>query len=605
MSAGRLKTTALIILVAVLAAVPFTPLTKYQLHLINLIMISGILAMSLDLLFGFLGQMSLAHASFYGIGAYVSALLTMHSIVPFWIAMPIAMAVCAGFGFVLGIPTMRLTGFYLAMATMSFSIIMSTLFVQSVDITGGPNGLLNIPAPRFFGTELIGPQRGFISNYYYLLLVSGAVTYAFIWRLTTGRLGRTIVGIRESAIAAASVGINVRLVQVAVFAVSCMLAGLAGSLYAHLILYISPETFTFGNSLLALLAVVLGGISTIWGPIIGAAILTSLGEVMRQFGAYQLVIYACALLLVISLIPHGISGLLTSLAGRKRAADAAPEPDDTSVVPLRPPQNAVVRANPTKALLSVTNVSRRFGGVQALLDVSFTVREGEIKAVIGPNGSGKSTLFNLVSGFDRANSGTIEFGGNRISGLPAYQIARAGMARSFQVVQLFGRMTLRENLLIAGQRQHDANLLSCLLGLRSVRDADRRNTAAADLLLREAGLFEQRHQAAATLPYGRQRILEIARALATNPRLILLDEPAAGLNTAEAFELAAYLRKIRNRGVTILIVEHNMPFILGLADSVVVLDTGRKIADAEPTVIRRDERVIAAYLGTPAETASA
>jgi ABC-type branched-subunit amino acid transport system ATPase component/ABC-type branched-subunit amino acid transport system permease subunit len=605
MSAARLKTAAIILLVAVLATVPFLPLTKYQLHLINLIAISSILAMSLDLLFGYLGQMSLAHASFYGIGAYVSALLTTHGIVPFWIAMPIAMVVCAGFGFVLGIPTMRLTGFYLAMATMSFSIIMSTLFVQSVDITGGPNGLLNIPPPRFFGTELIGPQRGLFGNYYYLLVASGAVTYAFIWRLTTGQLGRTIVGIRENAIAAASVGINVRLVQVAVFAVSCMLAGLAGSLYAHLILYISPETFTFGNSLLALLAVVLGGIGTIWGPIIGAAILTLLGEVMRQFGAYQLVIYACALLLVISLIPHGISGLLTLLARRKPAADAAPQADDTTVVPLDSLQNAVARGAPANTLLSVTGVSKRFGGVQALRDVSFTVHEGEIKAVIGPNGSGKSTLFNLVSGFDRANNGVIEFGGKPIGGLPAYQIARAGMARSFQIVQLFGRMTLRENLLLAGQRQHGASLLSCLLGLRAARDADRRNAAAADWLLREAGLFAQRNQAAATLPYGRQRILEIARALATNPRLILLDEPAAGLNTAEAFELAAYLRKIRIRGVTILIVEHNMPFILGLADNVVVLDTGRKIADAKPAVIRRDEHVIAAYLGTPAEAIGA
>lgn len=600
---ARLKIACVVALIAAFAALPFLPLSKYQLHLVNLIAISGILAMSLDLLFGYLGQMSLAHASFYGIGAYVSALLTMHGIAPFWLAMPIAMAVCAGFGFLIGIPTMRLTGFYLAMATMSFSIIMSTLFVQSVDITGGPNGLLNIPPPHFFGTELIGPQRGFHANYFYLLLAAVVVTYALIWRLTTGRLGRVIVGIRESTMAAASVGINVRLAQVSVFAVSCMLAGLAGSLYAHLILYISPETFTFGNSLLALLAVVLGGIGTIWGPMIGATILTVLGESMREFGAYQLVIYACALLLVISLIPHGISGLMTSLLAR-RVSLRQPDDEDSPVVSVDF-STAPAFQKTSDVLLSVSGASRRFGGVQALQNVSFVVNAGEIKAVIGPNGSGKTTLFNLVSGFDTANSGSVEFGGRVISGLPAYRIARAGMARSFQVVQLFGRMTLRENLLLAGQRVHHVSLFASLLGLRSVRDADRRNAEAADRLLREAGLYAQREQAAVILPYGRQRILEIARALATNPRLILLDEPAAGLNTAEALELAAYLRRIRQRGVTILVVEHNMPFVLGLADSVVVLDTGRKIADDVPHVIRRDERVIAAYLGTPAEAANA
>jgi len=476
------------------------------------------------------------------------------------------------------------------------------LFVQSVDITGGPNGLLNIPSPRFFGTELFGPQRGFVGNYYYLLIACGIVTYAFIWRLTSGRLGRTIVGIRESALAAASIGINVRLVQVVVFALSCTFAGLAGSLYAHLILYISPETFTFGNSLLALLAVVLGGIGTIWGPLVGAAILTWLAEAMRQFGAYQLVIYACALLLVISLIPHGMSGLITSFVRRKVTAAEATDEQEAPAGQLAAPTRTQVE-DPRAVLLEVQSISRRFGGVQALSGVSFNVRSAEIKAVIGPNGSGKSTLFNVISGFDRADAGAVRFGQRVITGLPAYRIARSGIARSFQVVQLFGRISVRENLLLAGQRSHGAGIVNSLLGLKANALADRHNEGAADWLLREAGLYAERHQPAATLPYGRQRILEVARALATEPKLILLDEPAAGLNTAEAFDLADYLRKIRDRGVTILIVEHNMPFVLGLADSIVVLDSGQTIADDVPDIIRCDERVIASYLGTPAPEA--
>ena len=319
MSMRTVRFVALAALVVLLAAIPLLPLSKYHLHVINLILVSAILAMSLDLLFGYLGQMSLAHASFYGVGAYAAALLTLHEIMPFWVATPAAMLVCGALGIVLGAPAMRLTGFYLAMATMSFGIILSTLFVQSVSITGGPNGLLNIQPPQFFGVELIGPQRGIAGNYYYLLLAATLAVFCFLRRLTGGRSGLTIAAVRESLLAAASVGINVRFVQVAVFAVSCALAGLAGSLYAHLVLYISPETFTFTNSLLALLAVVFGGIGTIWGPVVGATILTLLGELMRGFGAYQLLLYAVAIVVILRLVPHGISGLIDSVMQRYSA----------------------------------------------------------------------------------------------------------------------------------------------------------------------------------------------------------------------------------------------------------------------------------------------
>jgi ABC-type branched-subunit amino acid transport system ATPase component/ABC-type branched-subunit amino acid transport system permease subunit len=587
-------------LLALLFSLPLLPLSKYQLHIANLVAVSAILAMSLDLLFGFLGQMSLAHASFYGVGAYVASLLTINGILPFWVATPVAMLACAALGALLGAPAMRLTGFYLAMATMSFGIIMSTLFVQSVSITGGPNGLLDIPPPQFLGTELIGPQRGVIGNYYYLLLASALLVYVFLRRVTSGRTGRTIAAVRESTLAAAAVGINVRVVQVTVFAVSCALAGLAGSLYAHLILYISPETFTFTNSLLALLGVVFGGIGTIWGPAVGAGILTVLGELTRNFGSYQLIMYAVAIVLVIQLVPHGISGLFAQLqrpASRRPAASGSAAPVDNVVL--------LSRKSPTigGVLLRVTGISKRFGGLKALNDVSFDVKAGEIKALIGPNGSGKTTLFNCISGFETPNAGTVAFAETPVSGWPAYRIARAGMARSFQIVQLFGRLTVEENLLLAGQRQHPASVVASLFSTPGLRHADGDNARSADALLAEAGLSPLRDQISSTLPYGRQRILEIARALATNPRLILLDEPAAGLNTGEAFELATYLRRVRDRGVTVLVVEHNMAFVLGLADSVIVLDRGQKIADGTPAEIRKDEAVIAAYLGAPLKEA--
>lgn len=596
-----LKVAGAAALLALLLAVPVLPLTKYQLHIVNLIAVAAILAMSLDLLFGYLGQMSLAHAAFYGVGAYTAALLTLHGILPFWAATLVAMAVCGLLGALLGTPAMRLTGFYLAMATMSFGIILSTLFVQSVGITGGPNGLLNIPPPEFLGTEIIGPQRGYAGNYYLILLAALIAVFVFLRRLTGGRTGRVIAAVRDSTLAAASVGINVRLVQVAVFATSCALAGLAGSLYAHLILYISPETFTFTNSLLALLGVVFGGIGSIWGPVVGAAILTVLGEAMRGFGAYQLILYAVGILVVLRLVPHGISGLITTLlerlAPRPPRASAAPHEDERAsiVVPFNLPTR-----HDGSPILSVSGVSKRFGGVQALAEIGFEVREGEIKAVIGPNGSGKTTMFNAITGFETIDAGDVVFRGRSIRSRHAYAIARAGMARSFQIVQLFSRLSVRENLILAGQRRHPASLLASLLGLPSARRADGENARAADQLLVEAGLAEWSDRVAGTLPYGRQRVLEIARALATAPKLILLDEPAAGLNTAEAFGLAAYLRRVRARGVTVVIVEHNMPFVLGLADSVVVFDRGQRIADGTPDEVRRDERVIAAYLGAPA-----
>ncbi len=576
----------LVIVLLVVLALPVLPgLSKYDLHVANLIVVSAILAMSLDLMFGYLGQMSLAHAGFYGLGAYAASLLTVNGWLPFWLATPAAMLLCAALGVLLGLPTMRLTGFYLAMATMSFGIIVSSMFVQSVGITGGPNGLMGIEPPTFFGAELTGPAHGISGNYYYLLLAGAAFTWGVLRLITTGRSGRMIVGVRESPLAAASLGIDVRFVRVAVFAVSCAFAGLAGSLYAHLILYISPDSFTFTNSLLALLAVVFGGIGTLWGPVVGAGLLTILGEALHSFGAYELMIYAVAICVVILVAPHGIAGLLRTL-GRfvppapARAAVAA------AVLP-RAPEGA------SGPLLLAVGVSKRFGGVQALEDVSLTIARHEIKALIGPNGSGKTTLFNCLTGFETPDGGTLHFAGQGLTGWSAFRIARAGVARSFQVVQLFGRMTVEENVLLAGQRRHPAGFL----GLRRAADAE--NAAEAAALLEEAGLAELRDQQAALLPYGRQRLLEIARALATRPQLLLLDEPAAGLNTAEAFILAAYLRRVRDRGVTILLVEHNMPFVLGLADSIAVLSRGRKIADGPPETVQRDAEVIAAYLGPP------
>lgn len=589
--------------VLVLLLIPFLPLGRYAFHVINLIALAAMLAMSLDLFFGYLGQMSLAHASFYGIGAYTAALLTAHGIASFWVATPIAMLVCAAIGAVIGVPTLRLTGFYLAMATLGLAVITNTLMVQSVWLTGGPNGLLGISPPTLFGGGLTGPKAGLAGNYYYLILVAALATYWLLRRLTTGRLGRTITSIRESPLGAAAVGIDVRRVQVAVFALSCALAGLAGSLYAHLILYISPDSFTFAYSLVVLLGVVFGGIGTLWGPILGATLLTILQEAMRGFGSYQMILYALGIFVVIMAMPGGIAGAMQRLWRRPSSQAVVVQRTGAAARVEQAPQPMVhASGGKTSALLTMRGVSKRFGGVQALDSVSMDVRDGEIKGLIGPNGSGKTTLFNCINGFEHMDAGEVVLDGIPMQGRPVHTIVRSGLGRTFQVAQLFGRLSVIDNVLLGGQHRYPANPASSILGLGSARAADAINEERAWELLHEAGLAHLASEPAGTLPYGSQRMLEIARALALSPRMLLLDEPAAGLNTGEARSLAGYLRLIRDRGITLLLVEHNMPFLMGLADSVAVLNLGRKIADGPPALVSASAEVITAYLGAPAST---
>ena len=590
MMADRLRWIALAALAVVLAVVPTLSANEYELRLFILFMIYAIIAVGLNVLVGLAGLVSLGQAGLFALGAYAAAILSTTAglgVIPSSLA---AVAIASVFGVVLAYPTVRVRGVYLAVITIAFGLIVENVAIEWTSLTGGTTGISGIPKPAIGGWELRG------LSFYALVAVQLLATVLLIDNIRRSRFGRAMRAVSFSETAAKSLGINVTATRTLAFVISAATAGLAGVLYAYLNSYISPDIFGFGDSVRFLLMVIFGGAGSAAGPIVGAYVLTYLPEYLQQFQLWQKFAYGALLAFVIFVLPQGVVGTAASAVRR-----LWPRPRELSAEDLADATPATQSEPAAGSRLQASDVTVRFGGLVALSGASLTVEPGQIHALIGPNGAGKSTFINAISGFYQPAGGAVTIDGVDIVARAPHMVARAGISRTFQNTELFADLTVMENVMVGYDGRFSYRLWDA--ALRTPRFA-REETACrrvASGLLQFVGLTDYAHEQARSLPFGLQRRLEIARALASAPRLLLLDEPAAGLTHAEIEDLDVTIRKISDLGISILLIEHHVDLIMAVAEMVTVLDYGEVIASAPPSAVQNDPKVIEAYFGSAAQ----
>jgi ABC-type branched-subunit amino acid transport system ATPase component/ABC-type branched-subunit amino acid transport system permease subunit len=533
----------------------------YYGYLIGTLATTALVGVGLNVLLGLAGEVSLGQAGFLALGAYGVGILTTKAGLGFWEALPLAVLLVAAISVVLSIPALRVTGPYLAMVTIAFGFIVESVSVEWQNVTGGASGLSGIPAP--FGT---GGTALLACGFCALALVS-------FYYFARSPLGLAMQAIAAAPAAARSIGIGPLPVRTAAFVSAAVTAGLAGGLQAALTGFIAPSSFPFSQSILFLLVVVVGGAGRTLGPLIGSAVVVLLPEMLAALAEYRLLVFGAGLLIVLWAAPGGIAGAIARLVMRGESA-----PNPRSDINL-----ALAHIVGDGGSLKAEGVRVAFGGVIAVAGVDLTAPSGRVTSVIGPNGAGKTTLLNLVSGFQRPDSGTVSVGGHEITGKPAYDVARAGLARTFQTAQPFGSLSVLDNVrlgLLRGSWRSDAS------------------AELARALLFLVGYSGPETSLAATLSHVDRRLIEIARALATAPAVLLLDELAAGLDDSDTVKLGGLLQRLAGAGLAVVLVEHDMTLVMSISDEIVVLDAGRRIAAGTPAVVRADSAVKAAYLGT-------
>ncbi|QBE67441.1 ATP-binding cassette domain-containing protein [Pseudoduganella lutea] len=562
-------------------------LNAYHAFVLASVALLAIVGCGLNVLIGLGGMMSFGHVGFYALGAYTVAMLTTGAGWNFWLAWPAGVAVAALAGGLLAVPALRVRGPYLAMVTIAFAFIVEHGIVEMRELTGGQNGIMGIAAPAFGGLE--GERAVAILA----LLAAVAATWVCAL-LARGTWGAAIRAVRDSETAAESLGIDPLRVKAAAFVFSAALAGLAGGLFAPLSGFVTPHSFNFPLSILFVLVVMIGGAGSIAGPLIGAVIVGLLPEWLASLEEFRLLFFGALLLVVLLVAPGGAVGLLQGLSRRMRLADAHPAASAQPVptvpdMPDMPAGEAI--AVRERQPLRASGLAMVFGGLRAASGISLTVQPGVLTSLIGPNGAGKSTVINMLTGFYRPTEGEIAVGSAACGGQPAFRFARAGVARTYQTSLLFGSLTVLDNVTLA----MTGGRLGGFLG--SARYAAPAARERAARLLAFCGYRGDLATPAAGLAHVDRRLVEIARALATDPDILLLDEPAAGLSREDKGRLAELLTRVARAGIGVLVVEHDMPLVMGISDRIVVIDAGKPLAEGTPAEIRDDPAVRRAYLG--------
>jgi branched-chain amino acid transport system permease protein len=559
------------ILVALAAKMQFD---GYILNILMQATTFAIAVFGLSVVLGLCGQINLAQAAFFGFGAYAVGIGTTDLHLSYWLCLPAGCIIALLAGAFLGVSTLRLGGHYLAMVTISFQQIVTLVMINDIALTHGPDGVSNIGRPALFPTS-----QGYLAFCVAMLAIVGYC----VWHLPDTRLGRAMRAVRDNELAAGVNGVDIFRTKVYAFALCAALGGLAGGLFAGGFAYVSPDQFSFAESIVFLTMSLLGGVASPIGSAIGTGLLILIPEWLRFLksvpGLY-LAIYGLFVILIIRFMPDGIWGFVSAAFERWRAK-------------IKPPAVAApLKLAPATVggdtVLEVTGLSKYFGGLKAVDGVDIAVKRGGVHALIGPNGSGKTTTLNVLSGLYKATSGKVVLDGTDITNMPPHQRTAAGLGRTFQNIRLFRSMTALENVEIGAERP----------GNKMIGSGSDALTERALEALNFVGLGTRANELISSFSYGHQRLIEIARALAANPTLLLLDEPAAGLNSTEKLELHELLKRIAAQGLTILIIDHDMTLVSEAAQHITVLNFGRRIADGESMAVLRHPDVVSAYLGT-------